>query len=142
MGYLSVIKVHLRPSWSKVLLTDIEPLAVQEWLKGLNLSRKSQQNVKAAFHRVLELAMLWELMPAQRNPLSLVEIKGGAIRPRKKSAFSLRSSFNRFAVCWKRLLLGYDQLTGLQIALVTARLDSPYKQQLTVVCYTAMLYSR
>jgi len=57
MGYLSVIKVHLRPSWSKVLLTDIKPLAVQEGLKGLNLSRKSKQNVKAAFYRVLEPAM-------------------------------------------------------------------------------------
>ncbi|MHB1938502.1 MAG: tyrosine-type recombinase/integrase [Acidobacteriaceae bacterium] len=84
VGYLSVIKVHLRPSWSKVLLTDIKPLAVQEWLKQLNLSPKTKQNIKAAFHRMLELAMLWELLPAQRNPLSLVEIKGGTRRKRKK----------------------------------------------------------
>ena len=84
VGYLSVIKVHLRPSWSKVLLTDIKPLAVQEWLKGLNLSPKTKQNIKAAFHRMLELAMLWELLPAQRNPLSLVEIKGSTRRKRRK----------------------------------------------------------
>jgi integrase len=84
VGYLSVIKVHLRPSWSKVLLTDIKPLAVQEWLKELNLSPKTKQNIKAAFHRMLELAMLWELLPAQRNPLSLVEIKGGTRRKRRK----------------------------------------------------------
>jgi integrase len=84
VGYLSVIKVHLRPSWSKVLLTDIKPLVVQEWLKELNLSPKTKQNIKAAFHRMLELAMLWELLPAQRNPLSLVEIKGGTRRKRKK----------------------------------------------------------
>jgi integrase len=84
VGYLSVIKVHLRPSWSKVLLTDIKPLAVQEWLKELNLSPKTKQNIKAAFHRMLELAMLWELLPAQRNPLSLLEIKGGTRRKRKK----------------------------------------------------------
>ena len=84
VGYLSVIKVHLRPSWSKVLLTDIKPLAVQEWLKELNRSPKTKQNIKAAFHRMLELAMLWELLPAQRNPLSLVEIKGGTRRKRRK----------------------------------------------------------
>jgi integrase len=95
MGYLSVIKVHLRPSWSKVLLTDIKPLAVQEWLKGLNLSRKSKQNVKATFHRVLELAMLWELMPAQRNPLSLVEIKGGTTRPRRKKRILTPEQFQQ-----------------------------------------------
>jgi len=84
IGYLSVIKCHLRPDWGKVLLTDIKPLAVQEWLKQLKLSHKSKQNVKAAFHRMLELAMLWELLPAQRNPLSLVEIKGGGRRTRKR----------------------------------------------------------
>ncbi len=84
VGYLSVIKCHLRPEWGKVLLTDIKPLAVQEWLKQLKLSPKTKQNVKAAFHRMLELAMLWELFPAQRNPLSLVEIKGGGKRMRKR----------------------------------------------------------
>jgi integrase len=95
VGYLSVIKVHLRPSWSKVLLTDIKPLAVQEWLKDLNLSHKSKQNIKAAFHRMLELAMLWELLPAQRNPLSLVEIKGGAYRRRKRKLILTPDQFRQ-----------------------------------------------
>jgi len=67
-GYLSVIKQHLRPKWGEVQLTDIKPLAVQEWLRQLNLSRKTKQNIKAVFHRMVELAMLWELTPAQRNP--------------------------------------------------------------------------
>ena len=67
-----------------VQLTDIKPLAVQEWLKQLDLSRKTKQNIKAVFHRMMELAMLWGLMTAQRNPLSLVEIKGGSSRPRRK----------------------------------------------------------
>jgi len=48
-GYLSVIKVHLRPTWSNVLLTDIKPLEVQEWLKGIDLSRKSKQNIRRHF---------------------------------------------------------------------------------------------
>lgn len=83
VGYLSVIKVHLRPSWGKKILTDIKPLEVQEWLKQLQLSRKSKQNIKAVFHRMLELAMLWELLPVQRNPLGLVEIKGGLARRKR-----------------------------------------------------------
>jgi hypothetical protein len=45
-----VIKVHLRPSWDRKQLTDIKPLAVQEWLKEFNLTPKSKQNIKAAFH--------------------------------------------------------------------------------------------
>jgi integrase len=84
VGYLSVIKCHLRPDWGKVALTEIKPLAVQEWLKQLKLSPKTKQNVKAAFHRMIELAMLWELLPVQRNPLSLVEIRGAGYRSRKR----------------------------------------------------------
>jgi len=94
-GYLSVIKQHLRPKWGEVQLTDIKPLAVQEWLRQLNLSRKTKQNIKAVFHRMVELAMLWELTPAQRNPLSLVEIKGGSSRPRQKKSIITPEQFQQ-----------------------------------------------
>jgi integrase len=92
-GYLSVIKLHLRPAWGNVPLTDIKPLAVQEWLKKLDLSRKTKQNIKGVFHRMVELAMLWGLLSAQRNPLSLVEIKGGTTRPRRKKVIITPEQF-------------------------------------------------
>jgi len=95
-GYLSVIKLHLRPAWEGVQLTEIKPLAVQEWLKRLNLSRKTKQNIKAVFHRLIELAMLWGLMTVQRNPLSLVEIKGGgSSRPRRKKLIITPGQFQQ-----------------------------------------------
>ncbi len=94
-GYLSVIKQHLRPKWGEVQLTDIKPLAVQEWLRQLNLSRKTKQNIKAVFHRMMELAMLWGLTTAQRNPLSLVEIKGGSSRPRRKKSIITPEQFQQ-----------------------------------------------
>jgi hypothetical protein len=34
------------------------------FLKQIDLSRKTRQNIKAVFHRMVELAMLWGLMPA------------------------------------------------------------------------------
>jgi integrase len=94
-GYLSVIKQHLRPKWGDVQLIDIKPLAVQEWLRQLNLSRKTKQNIKAVFHRMVELAMLWGLTTAQRNPLSLVEIKGGSSRPRRKKSIITPAQFQQ-----------------------------------------------
>jgi integrase len=84
VGYLSVIKCYLRPDWGKALLKDIKPLAVQEWFEQLKLAPKSKQNVKAIFHRLIELAMLWGLLPVQRNPLGLVEIRGGSRRMRRR----------------------------------------------------------
>ncbi len=109
-GYLSVIKQHLRPTWGTVQLTDIKPLAVQEWLKQIDLSRKTRQNIKAVFHRMMELAMLWGLMPAQRNPLSLVEIKGGSSRPRRKKMI----------------------LTPEQFQQICERLDEPFRTMVVI----------
>jgi integrase len=57
---------------------------VQEWFEQLKLAPKSKQNVKAIFHRLIELAMLWGLLPVQRNPLGLVEIRGGSRRMRRR----------------------------------------------------------
>jgi integrase len=95
-GYLSVIKLHLRPAWEGIQLTEIKPLPVQEWLKQLKLSRKTKQNIKAVFHRMIELSMLWGLMTAQRNPLSLVEIKGGgSSRPRRKKLIITPGQFKQ-----------------------------------------------
>ena len=109
-AYLSVIKLHLRPRWGTVQLTDIKPLAVQEWLKQLSLSRKTKQNVKAVFHRMIELAMLWELMSVQRNPLGLVEIKGGSSQPRRKKLI----------------------LTPQQFQQICERLDEPFRTMVVI----------
>ena len=42
---------------------------------------------------MMELAMLWGLLSAQRNPLSLVEIKGGSTRPRRKKVIITAEQF-------------------------------------------------
>jgi integrase len=122
-GYLSVIKQHLRPTWGTVQLTDIKPLAVQEWLKQIDLSRKTRQNIKAVFHRMMELAMLWGLMPAQRNPLSLVEIKGGSSRPRRKKMILTPEQFQQ--ICEKldepfRTMVVIAMCLGLRVSEILA----------------------
>ena len=122
-GYLSVIKQHLRPTWGTVQLTDIKPLAVQEWLKQIDLSRKTRQNIKAVFHRMIELAMLWGLTPAQRNPLSLVEIKGGSSRPRRKKMILTPEQFQQ--ICEKldepfRTMVVIAMCLGLRVSEILA----------------------
>ncbi len=54
--------------------------------------------------------MLWELIPAQRNPLSLVEIKGNGNRTRKRPILTptqfqqlcdlLQEPFRTMVICW------------------------------------------
>jgi integrase len=93
-----MIEQHIRPRWENITLEEMKPLAVQEWLKGLTVSQrvkgatvrkrvpmaaKTKGHLKQFMHRLFEKAMLWELMPATRNPMGLVELQGVTRRKTK-----------------------------------------------------------
>src|SRR6185437_11914712 len=69
--YRSWILNHINPRWEAVPLSKIKPLAVELWLKGLNLAPKSKGHVRSVMHILFEWAMRWELMEYNRNPMSL-----------------------------------------------------------------------
>jgi len=75
-AYLALINKHLRPRWGDMRLNAIRPAAVQAWLVGLTLAPKTKAHIRGLLRRLFEKAMLWELLPVQRNPLELVEVKG------------------------------------------------------------------
>ena len=37
---------------------------------------KTRSHIRGLMHRLFEKAMLWELIPLERNPMSLVELRG------------------------------------------------------------------
>lgn len=82
-AYLQIIENHLRPKWGSTPLTRMTPAAVQEWFRELQHSPTTKAHLKALLHRLFERAMLWGLLPVERNPLSLVEIKGATKRRKK-----------------------------------------------------------
>lgn len=82
-GYLSNLNVHILPKWGDYPLTKVRPMLVQPWLKSLDLAPKTKGHIKEVMHRLFEKAMLWELVPFERNPMQLVEIKGISKRRRK-----------------------------------------------------------
>jgi len=82
-SYLSMLDVHIRPRWGKCSIPAVKPAKVQEWLRGLNIAPKTKGHIKALMHRLFEKAMLWELVPIDRNPMDLVEVKGVGKRAKK-----------------------------------------------------------
>ena len=82
LSYLSVLK-RIRTKWETTRLSRMKPVAVQEWLKSLNVAPKTKGHTKALMHRLFEKAMLWEMVDLQRNPMELVEIKGISKRQKK-----------------------------------------------------------
>jgi integrase len=74
--YLSWIRSQIRPKWGDHLVAHVKPLAVELWIKGLPLSGRSKGHVREVMHMLFDWAMRWELIPHDRNPMSLVRVKG------------------------------------------------------------------
>jgi integrase len=82
-SYLSMLDVHIRPRWGKVPIQDVKPAKVQEWLRSLEVAPRTKGHIKALMHQLFEKAMLWELVPIDRNPMQLVHLKGISKRTKK-----------------------------------------------------------
>ena len=71
-GYLQIIENHLRPKWGAVTMSRVTAALVLEWLRELPCSLLTKAHIKAVLFRLFEKAMLWEMIPVQRNPMGLV----------------------------------------------------------------------
>lgn len=87
--YRSWIINHINPRWESVPLSKVKPLAVEMWLKGLPLAPKSKGHIRSVMHILFEWAMRWELMEYNRNPMSLLKLKGLTKRTREPRALSV-----------------------------------------------------
>jgi integrase len=77
----SLLETHIRPRWGDTRLTDVKALAVKQWIDKLPFGASSKARSRNIISRLLDLAMLWELIPTvERNPMSLVKVKGASKR--------------------------------------------------------------
>ncbi len=82
-SYLNIIEKHLRPKWGAVTMKTITPADAEEWFKELPHRPLTKAHIKAVMHRLFERAMLWGVLPVERNPMGLVEIKGSTKRRKR-----------------------------------------------------------
>ena len=75
-SYQSLIRTHLRPRWEDTPLSEMKAGKIQEWIVGLPLSNFTKGHIRSLVHKLLDLAMLWEWMEIERNPVELVKVKG------------------------------------------------------------------
>jgi len=88
-GYQSWLKNHIKPKWGEYPLQQIKPLAVEQWLKGLDLAPKSKGHLKNQMRMIFNCAMRWELVPYQTNPISLVRVKDISKRRRQPTVLTI-----------------------------------------------------
>jgi integrase len=91
-SYLVWLRCHILPKWGENQITDLQPRPVEMWLESRALSPKSKTHVRGVLSRVWDYAMWRGDVPSQRNPMSLVDIKGASKRMKKPRSLTIEQA--------------------------------------------------
>jgi integrase len=75
--YRSWLKNHILPRWGSVPIKAIQPREVELWLRQLQLAPKTRSHIRNLFFTLIEYAIWSGRIELARNPIGLVEVKGG-----------------------------------------------------------------
>jgi integrase len=113
-NYRLLMNRHIRPQWGEKVLSDIRPHAVEIWLRELSYSPETKRHIKSMLYRLFELAMKHDWLEAQRNPMSLVRVKG------------------------RNRVIEKVVLTPEQMLIVRKNLEDPYLLMAELACYLGL----
>ena len=77
------MRCHILPKWGGNQITDLQPRPVELWPESRALLPKSKAHIRGVLSRVWDYAMWQGDVPSQRNPMSLVDIRGASKRTKK-----------------------------------------------------------
>jgi integrase len=86
---------HILPKWGACALTDVQARPVELWLESLALAPKSRAHIRGLLSVLWDFAMWAGHVPTERNPMSLVSIKGATKRTRQPRSLTV-AEFQRF----------------------------------------------
>ena len=95
---------------------------MQEWLRTLQVAPKTKGHIKALMHLLFEKAMLWELVPVERNPMQLVVLKGISKRTRIPIILTVEQCLQLIALLPEpyRMMVIVAICTGLRVSEILA----------------------
>ncbi len=97
-GYDSWFDNHILPKWGECPLSDVQARPVELWLDSLKLSPKSKSHIRGLLSVLWDFSMWAGHTPVQRNPMSLVTVKGCTIRTKKPRSLTVQE-FEVFVRC-------------------------------------------
>lgn len=115
-AYRSYLVNHIRPRWGNHPIGKIKPLAVELWLKHLNLAPKTKGHLLNLLRVLFNCAMRWELAEVSENPMKLVRVRGSSKRQKEPRVISI-VQFQRLVEELKdpyRTMVILDLATGLR----------------------------
>lgn len=94
-GYEAYLHGYIIPAWGDKGVQEVKPYEAERWLNELKrnngkpMTGKTKAQIKGLLHMLLEWAMKWGYIELQRNPISLVNIKGGIKRKKHPRVLSV-----------------------------------------------------
>ena len=88
-AYRSYLVNHIKPRWGSHLIGKIKPLAVEQWLKKLDLAPKTKGHLQNLLRVLFNCAMRWELVEIGENPMKLVRVRGGSKRQKQPMVLTI-----------------------------------------------------
>ena len=79
----SMLKLHIKPRWGKVPVTEVEPMDVDAWLKTLKMAQSSKGRARRMLKQLIDKSMYWKLIPRGIKPITLVKVKGSTLREKR-----------------------------------------------------------
>lgn len=86
------LRCHILPKWADNQITDLQPRPVEMWLQSRELSPKSKTHIRGVLSRIWDYAMWRGDVPSQRNPMSLVDIRGATKRTKKPRSLTIEEA--------------------------------------------------
>jgi integrase len=89
------LRLYILPKWGKCLITELQPRPVELWLNSLDLAPRSKASIRGLINLLWDYVMWSGVVPVDRNPMSLVTVKGASKRVRKPRSLRVEE-FQRF----------------------------------------------
>lgn len=86
VSYQSFIDGHIRPRWAETPIASMKPMAVEDWLKHLNLAPKTRGHIRGLMSTIFRCAQRWQLI--ESNPMELVRVKDASKRLERPSVLT------------------------------------------------------
>jgi integrase len=88
-AYRSYLNSQIKPQWGDYPISKVKPLAVEQWLKGLDLAPRTKGHLHNLMRVLWNCAMRWELTEIGENPMKLVRVRGTSKRKREPKVLSV-----------------------------------------------------
>jgi integrase len=113
-SYLAVLKKWIGPRWGEYVLDEVKTVAVEQWLRTLQLAPKSKTHIRSLMHLLYQHARRWEM--TERNPIELVRQSSRRLRiPRVLTAEEIRALLTELTEPYHIMVL-VAVCTGLRVS--------------------------